>query len=425
MDGQRRPVSSSAPTAQSAGASSGSAIRSSRLSRLAAPLFIAVIVQSVANLLFHAVVGRALTPEEYGALGTVLAGMTLVAVPLSALQTASARATATSGLTASTARRLVVRTTIYSAPVVVLVLALSAPIAAFLHLDSTWDAAILAPTLWVAALIAVVRGLLLGVGRTGVVAGSYILSTILRIGPGLLLAAVAGVTGALLGTLLGELGALVLVAVAALRSPSGDAAHLSGGDYLRTGAVVTGLFLFTTVDLFLARHFLPGVASGAYVAAATIGKTVLALPAAAISIAYPRLVAGWADGKPRPAIKSSLLVVGVPAVLAAAVVAVLPGLVLAVLYGSGTFPGAEPVTSVLAIVAGLSAFVSVLVHAGMARNRWTMWLPWFGALLEIVVISTWHSTGTAVAAGSAAAGALVLVLLVVFELPAWRSGNPR
>ena len=134
---------------------------------------------------------------------------------------------------------------------------------------------------------------------------------------------------------------------------------------------------------------------------------------------------GWTDGKPRPAIKSSLLVVGVPAVLAAAVVAVLPGLVLAVLYGSGTFPGAEPVTSVLAIVAGLSAFVSVLVHAGMARNRWTMWLPWFGALLEIVVISTWHSTGTAVAAGSAAAGALVLVLLVVFELPAWRSGNPR
>ncbi|MGB3014988.1 MAG: hypothetical protein WBB41_10240, partial [Candidatus Nanopelagicales bacterium] len=54
-------------------------IRSSRLSRLAAPLFIAVMVQSAANLLFHGVVGRTLNPAEYGALGTVLAAMTLVA----------------------------------------------------------------------------------------------------------------------------------------------------------------------------------------------------------------------------------------------------------------------------------------------------------------------------------------------------------
>lgn len=429
MDGQRRHVTTSAPSAAPSAAGSpapaGGAIRSSRLSRLAAPLFIAVIVQSVANLLFHAVVGRALTPTEYGALGTVLAAMTLVAVPLSALQTASARATATSGLSVATARALLLRTTLYSAPVVLLVLLLSGPTADFLHLESTWDAAILAPTLLVAALIAVIRGLLLGVGRTGVVAGSYILSTVLRIGPGLALAAVAGVTGALLGTLLGELGALLLVAVAALRSPAGEVAHLSGGDYLRTGAVVTGLFLFTTVDLFLARHFLPGTASGAYVAAATIGKTVLALPAAAISIAYPKLVAGWADGTPRPAIKSSLLVVGVPALLAAAVVAILPGLVLAVLYGADTFPGAGQVTSVLAIVAGLSALVSVLVHAGMARNRWTMWLPWVGAVLEIVVISTWHSSATAIAAGSAAVGAVVLAMLLAFELPGWRTQNQR
>lgn len=398
---------------------SGSALRSSRLSKLAAPLFVAVIVQSVANLVFHSVVGRTLSAQDYGALGTVLAAMTLVAVPLSALQTASARATATSGLTVETSRTVMIRTFLFSLPVVLVLLVASVPVAAFLHLDTFWDAAILAPTLLVAALIAVVRGLLLGVGRTGVVAGSYILSTVLRIGPGLVLAAVAGVTGALLGTLLGEVGALLLVAVAALRAQRGDVAHLSGGDYLRTGVVVTGLFLFTTVDLFLARHFLPGAASGGYVAAATIGKTVLALPAAAISIAYPRLVAGWADGKPAPAMRSSLLVVGVPALAAAGVVALLPGLVLTVLYGDA-FDGAEQVTRVLALVAGFSAFVSVLVHAGMARNRWTMWLPWPAALVEIAVISTWHGSSLTVAAGSAAAGVLLLCVMLIVELPGWR-----
>ncbi len=395
-------------------------IRSRGLSRLAAPLFIAVMVQSAANLLFHAVVGRALDPAEYGALGTVLAAMTLVAVPLSALQTASARATATQGLSAATSRRLLLRTTIYATPVVLLLVVGAVPVADFLHLGSTWDALILAPTLLVAALIAVMRGLLLGVGRSGMVASSYILATAVRIGPGLALAAVAGVTGALLGTLLGEVFALLLVAVASLRAPAGPAATFSPGDYVRTGAVVSGLFLFTTVDLFLARHFLPASASGGYVAAATIGKTILALPAAAISVAYPKLVSGWVDHARAGALRSSLLVVGLPAVLVASVVALVPGLVLGVLYGPGTYSDAENVTRVLALVAGLSAFVSVLVHAGLARHSWTAWLPWVGAALEIAIISVWHDSTTAVAAGSATAGAVLLVALAALEVPAWR-----
>jgi O-antigen/teichoic acid export membrane protein len=401
-------------------ASAQRSIRSSRLSRLAAPLFLAVIVQSIANLLFHAVVGRALQPAEYGALGTVLAAMTLVAVPLSALQTASARATATQGLSAATSRRLIVRTTGYAAPVVLLVAAASGSVADFLQLDSAWDAFVLAPTLLVAALVAVLRGLLLGVGRSGIVAGSYLVATAIRLGPGLALASVAGVTGALIGTLLGEIFALILVAFAALRAPGGALAEFSAGDYLRTGAVVSGLFLFTTVDLFLARHFLPAAVSGGYVAAATIGKTILALPAAAISVAYPRLVSGWAGKNGAGALRSSLLVVGLPAILVASAVAIMPNFVLSVLYGAGTYVDAATVTQVLAVVAGLSAFVSVLVHAGLARHHWTAWLPWAGAALQIVIISLWHSSAAAVATGSAVSGAVLLVALLVLEVPAWR-----
>jgi O-antigen/teichoic acid export membrane protein len=312
---------------------------------------------------------------------------------------------------------------LYAAPVVVLLVLGAQPVAGFLHLDSTWDAVILAPTLLVAALIAVMRGLLLGVGRTGTVASSYVVATVVRIGPGLALAAVAGVTGALIGTLLGELCGLLVVLLAALRSGAGPLAALSGGDYLRTGAVVSGLFLFTTVDLFLARHFLPNTVSGGYVAAATIGKTILALPAAAIAVAYPKLVAGWADRK-SSALRSSLLVVGVPAVLVAFVVAAVPGLVLGALYGPGTYADAIAVTRVLAIVAGLSAFVSVLVHAGLARHHWTAWLPWVGAGIEIAVIGLWHNSAEQIAAGSAVAGFVILAALVVLEVPAWRTSAP-
>ena len=105
------------------------------------------MVQSAANLLFHGVVGRTLNPAEYGALGTVLAAMTLVAVPLSALQTASARPPRCTGChvdsqAAAGSHDLVCR------PVVLLLVLGAGPVAGFLHLDSTWDAVILAPLCW-------------------------------------------------------------------------------------------------------------------------------------------------------------------------------------------------------------------------------------------------------------------------------------
>jgi O-antigen/teichoic acid export membrane protein len=397
-------------------------------------LLVAVVIQAVGNLLYHAVVGRALEPADYGALGSVLAAMTLVAVPLTALQTAAARTAAAFGATRATAAHALTRTTVWVLPLVIL-LAVAAPaIAGFLHLQDSIDAALLAPTVAASALVAVGRGLLLGTSRSMLVASSYVLATVVRLGPGLFLALRYGVTGAIVGTLLGEVAGLLLVAWAALRVPASAAApaRLTLGEVGRVTVVVTGIFVFTTVDLFLARHHLLGAESGTYVAAATIGKTVLALPAAALSIAFPRLVSAWrAQREPAAppgiapaALRSAVLVVGVPAVVAGTAVAVVPGLVLAVLYGSATFPDAAPVVRALSVIAALSAFVSVLAHAGLARESRTALLPWAGAVVEIALIEVWHGSAWQIAACSGAALALALLALGATQLPAWaRAGR--
>lgn len=390
------------------------------LSRLAAPLLIAVAIQSLANLIFHAVVGRTLTPSDYGALGAVLAAMTLVAVPLTALQTAAARTSAAGGLTRSTSWRAINRTFLLSLPAVLVLVALAVPIREFLSLHSTFDAAILAPTLLTATVIAVARGLLLGDGRSGVVAASFIVATVVRLGPGLVLAHYWGVTGALIATLAGEVAGLAVVLWVALRAPTGALTRLTGSDVAKTGAVVAGLFAFSTVDLFLARHFLVGTESGYYVAAATIGKTILALPAAALSVAYPKLVAAWPSSHRFASLRSALLVVGLPAVAGIAVVALLPGLVLTLLYGSGTFDAAADLTRVLAIVAGMSAFVSVFAHAALAReSRWALF-PWFAAAVEVVIISWRHTDMMQVAQGAVVALVIALLGLGLREVRAWR-----
>lgn len=395
-----------------------------RLSRLAAPLLIAVAVQSVANLVFHAVVGRTLSTSDYGALGSVLAAMTLVAVPLSALQTAAARTSAAGGLTRATAWQAISRTFLFSLPAVVALLLIAVPVRDFLTLSSTFDAAILAPTLVTATVIAVARGLLLGAGRSGVVASSFLLATAVRLGPGLVLAHFYGITGALIGTLAGELAGLALVLYVALRSPTGALTKLTGGDVAKTGAVVAGLFAFSTVDLFLARHYLGGDQSGYYVAAATIGKTVLALPAAALSVAYPKLVAAWGTPERTQTLKSALMVVGLPAIAGVAFVAVLPGLVLTVLYGSGTYAPAETLTRVLAIVAGTSAFVSVFAHAALARSSLWALFPWLAAVFEVALIAWRHADMIQVAQGSVAALLFALLGLGIHEWIVWRPGRP-
>lgn len=391
-----------------------------RLVRLAGPVMLAIAAQSFGNLVFHAALGRTLTAPEYGALGSVLAAMTLVAVPLSALQTAAARMSAGSGVTGRTAQRALTRTVLMLLPIAALLLALAAPVAQFLHLGSTWDAALLAPAVLAAGLLATSRGLLLGSGRTGLVAATYLDSLVVRLVVGLGLAARLGVTGALIGTVVGEVAALLHAALRVWPGAPGQTLHMTTRDLVRTTAVVSGLFAFTTVDLFLARHHLPGTQSGSYVAAATIGKTILALPAAAMSVAYPRLVAAWPNPvERRAALRSALTVVGVPALAGGLLIALMPGIALGVLYGTA-FPDAGALVRALSLIAGSSAVVSVLTHAAMARGSRMALLPWLGAALQVVAITIWHSSPMAIAAASAASLALSLLVLGATEVRRWR-----
>ena len=145
----------------------------------------------------------------------------------------------------------------------------------------------LAPYLVVSAVLAAARGLLLG-GRGSAPWPSPTWSA-RRSGWGSASRwCSVGVAGALLATLVGEVAALVVAVGPLLRWSDGTPGRLRLGPSA-AGVAVTGLFLFSTVDLLLARHHLRDDASGSYVAAATVAKTVLALPAAIMSVVFPRL----------------------------------------------------------------------------------------------------------------------------------------
>lgn len=394
-----------------------------RLARLAArgaaPIAVAVAVQSAGNLAFHSVVGRLLDPGSYGALGAVLSAMVMLGVPLGALQTAASALVAEHGLTRDTVRRTLRSVAVWSLPPALLVLLCAPLLRDYFHLASLAEAAQLAPYLVVAAVVAAARGLLLGDRRVGTVAMTYVVSTVARLTLGLLLVVPFGVTGALIGTVVAEAAALI-VAAGPLRQPGGPrgSAALRLGAVAHAGVAVTGLFLFSTADLLLARHHLGEDASGAYVAAATVAKTVLALPAGIMSAVFPRLLAAW----PRPgrgrALASAGLAVAGPAVLGAAVIIAVPWLVLRVLYGDG-YADADGLVRALAAVAATTSLVTLLTNAALARRARTIAVPWAGAVLEIALIEVWHDSAAQIAACSAAALAPTLLLMLVLEGRLW------
>lgn len=409
--------------------------RAHRLVRLAArgtaPIAAAVAVQSAGNLAFHAVVGRLLDPGSYGALGAVLGAMVMLGVPLGALQTAASALSAEHGAGPATTRRTLLRVAAWSLPAGLLVLVAAPLLRDYFHLASVVQAAQLAPYLLAATLVAAARGLLLGERRVATVAATYVVATAVRLALGLALVGPFGVSGALAATVAAEFAALLVAqwrprGPATGRHPSSAAGAGGGlrlGSVARAGIAVTGLFLLSTADLLLARHHLGDAESGRYVAAATIAKTVLALPAGIMAAVFPRLLAAWpTPQRARTLLAGGAAVVG-PALLGAAVLVAAPTLVVRVLYGDA-YADAVGLVRALSSVAGLTSFVTVATYAALARGGRTVLLPWAGAVLQFVLIEVWHASAAQIAACSAAATVPTLLVLAVLEGRRW-SGPVR
>jgi O-antigen/teichoic acid export membrane protein len=394
------------------------------LLKAAGPIAVAVAVQSAGNLAFHAIVGRLLDPAAYGALGALLAAMVMLSIPLGALQTAASAHAAAHGPGRATTAGTLRAVALWSLPAGLVALLCSPLLRDWFHLDGLAGAAQLGPYLIVAALLSTARGLLLGTRRVSAVAGTYLVATAVRLGLGVALAVPFGVAGALAATLLSEIAALAV----AVRTLTRDREPGSGTP-LRLGAVggaavaVTGLFLFSTVDLLLARHHLAGAESGAYVAAATVAKTVLALPAAVLAAVFPRLVTAYGRPGRGRALAGAVAAVAGPALLAAALVVAVPALVLGVLYGDG-YASATTLVQVLSGVAGFTSVVTVLTNAALARRSWMTLIPWAGAAVEVVLIELWHGSAAQIAACSAAALLPTLLLISVVEGRAWTRRTP-
>lgn len=250
-----------------------------------------------ASTIFQALTGRALGPAAFGLLAAFLSIVNIAAIGGSALQNATAVATAralleTVPVPSSRTRRdgpLIEALTLGGIGAV-LVIALAGPLSQRVG-TSTLAIALAGLTVLPSFLFSVAEGRLQGAGRAHAVAGWSSASQVLR----LVLAVVVLVVG------LGAVAVLVAVLVAIVAAAVGATWH-ARRHFVRTGDAAFNrhswvlIFLtlafawLTSIDVMLVRTYAPEHQSGMFAAAAVLAKLVLIVPTTLSLYLLPRFV---------------------------------------------------------------------------------------------------------------------------------------
>ena len=423
----RAPVGPPAAPARASGARSG------------ALLAAASAVALVANYVFLLSAGRILGSEDYGALAALLGVLSIVLLPAGALQLAVSRELSRrlargdsegAGAFARAALRLAALATV---PLTVALLALSAPLAELLKIDSVAVVALTLFTLSTAFVFPVATGVLQGHERFHALAVMYALPFLLRL---LLLAMLAAagyrLGGAVVATLLAALaGTAVALGLArgALRLGAGHAAP-DLRPFLRYLALVAlglvGIALLTHVDIVVVKARFSGDEAGAYGAASAFARIGFFLPATILAVLVPRTAARQARGEATEDIlgRSLLATAGFCAALAVFYAATGVGLVVTTFGGEFAEGGA--LLAEFALAMGLFSLANIFVgyHLSRGETRYA-WIVGIGVVAQVALLATVPTGLSGVVWTNVAVGVALLAaheLFVGSSAPAIRAG---
>jgi O-antigen/teichoic acid export membrane protein len=349
-------------------------------------LFLALSTATAGNLAFHVVVGRGLGPADYGSLSALLTILLTLAVPAGAVQTVlTARIVRMRARGQHVDHRSLLRIFAGTGFAAAGVLSVAAPtIAGFLRLDGVAPVIVVA-AFFVPALAGIVlRSVLLGHERYGLLGTVLVAGVALRVILGVAVVATGGgLVSALVATLASETATTIALAAACRQRC--DTGAIPWQLRLRFGEVgggvwaFSGLWLLIGADTILARHHLDPRQAGAYAAAALAARTVLFLPQAVVTAATPRFAS---EGRTaRGALADALLLcLTLGLVTTVAILGVATGSLQRVFGVQYQIDAA-----VLAVLAGAAIWyclLSCLTHFHLAQGDTRHAArPWIGVLL--------------------------------------------
>ena len=362
---------------------------------------------------------RYLGPTDYGDIAALLALGALVAIPLGSVQIVVAREVAHLDSQAATGRllrRITARLGLVGLALFVLGLVLVGPIQDLLRVGSRTAVVAGLSAIVFAIMAAGLFGILQGALRFKALGLTYGVGGISRVAfvvPALLFG--FGVVGALVvNTLAGVLA--VALSAFCLR----DLWRIEGStedmhfDNREVTVMVAGSLAFaslTNVDVILAAYFLPGDVAGVYAAAALVGKAVLFLPGAIVTVLLPKATVRAAAGlSPHKILLASAAVTLMITLTATVLLALVPESLLVWAFG-GDFREATDLLAWFGLAMTAAALVNVYLSVYFAeRDARFPLLVLAAAVAQVVAVCLWHPNPRSIVLVTLACASAVLVI---------------
>jgi O-antigen/teichoic acid export membrane protein len=273
-------------------------------------LFFAMMACNVINYAFHALASRWLGPADYGALVSMLALLTLLAIPGQTVQTVVARHIAVEESRGDRVRSvLLMRRLLFHLSLAGAAGALffglgSFELSRFFQIASPLPVAIVGATIVVMLAISLARGWLQGLQKFGALGQNLMADALVRLGAGAALMALGwSVSGALAATALsGSMAfALALFFLPAMKTKP-EAPPLARSEWApvyRDAVPVAGFLsafmALSSVDVMWVKHFFPPADAGHYGAASMVGKAFVFAGVSMAQVLFPKASASHAQ----------------------------------------------------------------------------------------------------------------------------------
>lgn len=395
-------------------------------------LFAIVTAANVSNYIFHVAMTRLLPPEDYGALGALLAVVLVLSVPTAAMQAVVARRAAVLG-NDTHGLGVLLRGSLRFTTMLGLALAAAMALASpwtrdFFHVRSLMPPLLVAAFVLPATVDPVGRGALQGTMRFRALGVAIATGTVVKLALGVtFVEAGLGISGAVAAVVIAEVVMLTMVLLPLRRLLKGTRESLRATVLARETGGATLAFLaywiLVSVDLLLIRHYHPGAVSGRYAAAALLGRAVLFMPAAVAMVVYPKLAERPSSGEARIYLLASMAIVGGLGVAASIGVIAFPGVVSA-MFGRD-YVGAGSVGPMLTFAMTGFGLVSLLVYQAIAIARPPVKTLWIATAVQTAAIVTVHESPSAVAGVVLTVGVFLTIWLGIRALRGVRIADVR
>ena len=375
-------------------------------------VFILLNSSGALNYIFQIILGRTLSPEQYGGFNSLLATSALITTPFTILHLVFSRFIA--GMADNKLQKIKALLTICLKTILAIVfgIALIGLLSAqwlqnFLHTETSLPIILILLATCFAAFQNVVIAACEGMQRfltLGIISGGGSLARLLfailfvvvlgwGIEGGLLAVTFAVFSGLVFGVW--QLRDVFKSQVVVLPSNSWlEMARFSIPSFL----MITMVTIMCNIDIILVRHYCPQDQAGYYATATILGRIAFFLPSSLLMVLFPSVAKATASGaKDHQYLLVSLGLTTILSVIVFLVFFLAGQSIIQVVYGNQYF-SAAPLLTIVTAAMGLLAVSHVIFSYNMARSEFSfLWFLIGGVLLMLSLVFLYHDSAKTIA----------------------------